>query len=142
VAVEIHRHEFTNMRTFILIGKSRKTGKDELILGREAKGSDHIAKYKELAAERTSEDYENVVLVESAPFKRPLKFITKAEAQAREEAAKAAAAKAEKEAAKNAKPAKSPKPPKGGPAKESAAEKEAAKNENQTGTETGANSEQ
>jgi len=71
------------MRTFILIGKSRKTGKDELILGREAKGSEHIEAYKKLGVQRVSEDYENVVLVEAAPFKRPLKFITKAEAEAK-----------------------------------------------------------
>lgn len=90
------------MRTFILIGKSRKTGKDELILGRDAKGSDHISAYKKLAAQSTSEDYENVVLVESSPFKRQLKFITKAEKEAREKAHKEAVAVAEKSAKKSA----------------------------------------
>lgn len=122
------------MRTFILIGKSRKTGKDELILGREAKGSEHIEAYKKLGAQQVSEDYENVVLVESAPFKRPLKFITKAEADARAEAdnkAKEAASKSAKAEA-DAKAAK----------KSSAKKKTAAdKTENQTGTDTGTKSE-
>lgn len=124
------------MRTFILIGKSRKTGKDELILGREAKGSEHIEAYKELGAQRVSEDYENVVLVEAAPFKRPLKFITKAEAEAKadeEKKAKEAAAKAADKKPKAEAEAKAKSPAK----KKNAADK----TETKTGTDTGSNSE-
>lgn len=110
------------MRTFILIGKSRKTGKDELILGREAKGSEHIAAYKKLAVNKASDEYESVSLIESAPFKRPLKFITSAQAEeiskAEKEAKAAALTKAEKEAAAES--------------KKSAAKKKAAKTETKT----------
>jgi hypothetical protein len=98
------------MRTFILIGKSRKTGKDEIILGREAKGSEHIATYRKLAASSVSEEYENVALIESEPFKRPLKFISKAAAEAKQSG------------------------------KKSSAKKKAEQTETKTGTETGSNS--
>lgn len=75
------------MRTFLLVGQSRKTGKDELILGREASGSDHVKQYRELAGKSVNEDYKNVALIESRPFKRPLKFLTESEADARKNAA-------------------------------------------------------
>ncbi|MGC3961315.1 MAG: hypothetical protein QM813_26330 [Verrucomicrobiota bacterium] len=129
----------------ILIARDRKTGKDVLLAGREVPFRKQLDTYKDLCGSH-NDTYSTVALAQVQPHKKPLKFVTKAESDARkkdaEEAEKLAKATAEKEAAKTAKPPKSPKPPKGGPEKESVAdEKEAAKTENQTGTDAGTKSE-
>jgi hypothetical protein len=107
-------------RQFILIGRSRKTGKDEIICDRSVSVSEQIAKYKELARNRVNEDFESADLIERVPFKSSLKFDTQAEADAKAKAKVEAQKKSEADAkakakAKNKKgetktPAPEPKP--------------------------------
>ncbi|HYG22733.1 MAG TPA: hypothetical protein VEH04_08130 [Verrucomicrobiae bacterium] len=97
---------FFPMRSFILIGRSRKTGKDELICGRDVKPTVQIDKFKTLARSRTNNEFESVSLLEEVPAKKTLRFITVAQAEARVKSAEEAEAKAKADAEAQAKEAK------------------------------------
>jgi hypothetical protein len=96
------------MRSFLIIGRSRKTGKDVLICGREVPPGEQIRAFKDIALERVNEDFSEVVMVDARPCKARLRPMTaeqvKAQAEAREKAdAEAAKAKAKAEAKAKAK---------------------------------------
>lgn len=80
----------------ILIARDRKTGKDILLAGREVPFRQQLEEYKKLCKPQ-NEDYSQVLLASAQPHKKPLKFITKAQAEAREKEHAEAIAKAEKE---------------------------------------------
>lgn len=114
----------------ILIARDRKTGKDVLIAGRDVPFRQQLDQYKKLCG-AVNDDYQNAVLAQVQPHKKPLKFITEAEKEARDKTQQEAVAAAEKSA--NAEKA----------AKKSPAKKKNAadKTENQTGADTGTKSE-
>ena len=110
----------------ILIATERKSGKDVLLAGSEVPFREQLEKYKKLCGS-VNDGFSRVVLATVQPHKKPLKFITKTEAESRKKAHADAVANADKEAREAA--------------KKSAAGKKAAKTETKTGTDTGSNSE-
>lgn len=72
----------------ILIGRDRSTGKDVIIAGREVPYPQKMARYKELAAtiNTGNDEFSNVVLIQDQHIKKPLKFLTKAQAEERSKA--------------------------------------------------------
>jgi len=111
----------------ILIARDRKTGKDVLLAGREVPFRKQLEAYKELCGSQ-NDDYATAVLAQVQPQKKPLKFVTKAEAEARAKEAKKLEESTKAEAEAKAK----------SPAKKKNA---ADKTETKTGTDTGSNSE-
>lgn len=70
------------MRETILIARDRKTGKDVILADRSVSFPEQRAKYREFNG-TVNEEYDRVALVYLDPCKKPLKFITAEEQQAR-----------------------------------------------------------
>lgn len=70
----------------ILIARDRKTGKDVLLAGRDVPYPVQNEKYRTFA-NPVNDEYESVRLVYVPDCKKPLKFITQAEAERRAKAA-------------------------------------------------------
>jgi hypothetical protein len=70
------------MNETILIARNRKTGKDAILLGRDASFSEQKAAYKEFSG-GVHNEFDRVALVNVIPAKKPLKLITQDEHEAR-----------------------------------------------------------
>lgn len=92
------------MRQFILIGRNRETGKDEIICDRTVSPRKVLDRYKELARQRTNDKFVCVDLIEPVRVKSTVKFLTTAEAAARAKSESDAKPKAPTQDASNQAP--------------------------------------
>lgn len=70
------------MKETILIARDRKTGKDVLLAGREVPFVKQYERYRNLATQ-VNEEFSGAVLLYPTHCKKPLKFVTKSELDAR-----------------------------------------------------------
>jgi hypothetical protein len=92
----------------ILIARNRKTGKDEILAGRDTTFPKQLAAYRKFDS-AVHEEYDRVALVQTVPLKKPLKLVTKGEMESRtakhaEQIASAAADENASETAETAAP--------------------------------------